>query len=548
MTGANLVDVANITVIRGVIEKSPDVIAKAINRISGEIYISTEEGIQPDFSFHQHGAILYNHGYGAVFMDNCSELATVVSGTKLEFAPEKIMLLSSLILDGTRWMIRGATKDYGATGRGITRRSGNNDSANYLRGVVTNMLKIQTGRENEYRELQSVLNSGGKVFFSDPVNKHFWHSDYMTHNRSHFYASARMHSDRLFSNDPLINDEGYYTHHLSDGCTYIMKTGYEYHDIFPVWDWKRIPGTTVELKELPPGDVKRTGTTSFVGGVSDGRYGLAAFDFIRDDLNARKSWFFFDNEIVCLGAGITCGSDNPVVTTLNQCWLNGDVIVSDGSTIQHMRKGNHPLKNLSWITHDGIIYYFCESTTATLQNDIRTGNWWHINHSFPKDEISKDVFTLGIEHGSNPVNDRYSYIVSIPENKFNPQSLGKTYKGTIEIISNTNQIQAVYNKDLHISGIVFYEQGSVQLSKTLKIGVDRKCLIMVRENGDFTEISVSNPENEQCTVNVTVGRKTADDRGSFPKSGFGTVIPFDLPGGIYAGKTRTLRERVFPRN
>jgi len=207
---------------------------------------------------------------------------------------------------------------------------------------------------------------------------------------------------------------------------------------------------------------------------------------------------------------------------------------------------SHPLKNPSWVTHDGIIYYFCESTIATLQNDTRTGNWWHINHSFPKDEITKDVFTLCIEHGSNPVNDHYSYIVSIPENKFNPRSLGKTYKGTIELIANTDQIQAVYNKDLHISGIVFYEQGSVQLSKTLKIGVDRKCLVMVREDGDFTEISVSNPENKQCTVNVTVGRKTASDRGSFPKSGFGTVIPFDLPGGIYAGKTLTLREREFP--
>jgi len=38
--------------------------------------------------------------------------------------------------------------------------------------------------------------------------------------------------------------------------------------------------------------------------VSDGSYGLAACDFERDGLTARKSWFFFDDEIVCLGAGI----------------------------------------------------------------------------------------------------------------------------------------------------------------------------------------------------------------------------------------------------
>ncbi|MBN1292494.1 MAG: hypothetical protein JXB48_11700 [Candidatus Latescibacteria bacterium] len=548
MTGANLVDVANITVMRGVIEKNPDVIAEAINRIAREICISTGEGIQPDFSFHQHGAILYNHGYGAVFMDNCSEIATVVAGTKLEFAPEKIMLLSALFLDGTRWMIRGATKDYGATGRGITRRSGDNDSAGYLRGVVANMLKIPTGRETEFRELQTVLNSHGVIFFPNPVNKHFWDSDFMTHNRPHFYASARMHSNRLFSNDPLINDEGYYTHHLSDGCTYIMKTGYEYHDIFPVWDWKRIPGTTVELKDLPPGDVKRTGTTSFVGGVSDGRYGLAAFDFDRDDLRAKKSWFFFDDEIVCLGAGISCASENQVVTTLNQCWLKGDVILSDGTNIRRLRKGDHPLKNPAWVAHDGIIYYFPDLIKATLQNDVRKGDWWHINHSFSRDEIANDVFTLSIEHGRNCNNDCYTYFVSIPEAEFNPNSLGKTYSGPTEIIANSKQIQAVYHKDLHLSEVVFYEEGSIQISKTLKVGVDRKCLVMLCEDGDYVDVSVSNPENEQCTVNVTVGRKNADSNSLFSERDFGRVIPFELPGGIYAGKTLTLRERIVPRN
>jgi len=546
MTGANLVDVANITVMRGVIEKNPAVIAEAIDRIAGEIYISTGEGIQPDFSFHQHGAILYNHGYGAVFMGNCSQLATVVVGTKLEFEPEKIMLLSSLVLDGTRWMLRGATKDYGATGRGITRRSGNNDSAGYLRGVVTNMLKIPTGRETEFSELLAVLNARGKVNFPDPVNKHFWRGDFMTHNRPHFYASARMHSNRLFSNDPLINHEGYYTHHLSDGCTYIMKTGREYHDIFPVWDWKRIPGTTVELKDLPPGEVKRAGTTSFVGGVSDGRYGLASFDFSRGDLAAKKSWFYFDEEIVCLGAGIHCTSENPVVTTLNQCWLNGDVVVSDGNQIQLIGKGGHTLESSSWVAHDGIIYYFPESADAELYNDVRKGDWWHINHSHSKDEIAKDVFSLTIQHGRNPVNDRYDYIVSIPETVFDPASLSTTYSGQLEIVANTEHIQAVHHKGLRLSGAVFYEGGSIQISKTLKIGVDRHCLVMLREDGDYVEVSVSNPENEQCTVEVTVGRKAAGDSRPFPESDFGTVMTFDLPSGIYAGKSLTLRERIVP--
>jgi chondroitin AC lyase len=49
----------------------------------------------------------------------------------------------------------------------------------------------------------------------------------------------------------------------------------------------------------------------------------AAFELDRDGLAARESWLFFDDEYACLGAGITCDSDGPVVTTLNQCHCRG---------------------------------------------------------------------------------------------------------------------------------------------------------------------------------------------------------------------------------
>jgi hypothetical protein len=38
-----------------------------------------------------------------------------------------------------------------------------------------------------------------------------------------------------------------------------MRTGREFHDIFPVWDWHMIPGTTVELGEELRGNPGRAG-------------------------------------------------------------------------------------------------------------------------------------------------------------------------------------------------------------------------------------------------------------------------------------------------
>ena len=31
-----------------------------------------------------------------------------------------------------------------------------------------------------------------------------------------------------------------------DGCTFVYRSGDEYRDIFPVWDWSKVPGTTAD--------------------------------------------------------------------------------------------------------------------------------------------------------------------------------------------------------------------------------------------------------------------------------------------------------------
>ena len=56
-----------------------------------------------------------------------------------------------------------------------------------------------------------------------------------------------------------------------------MQHGNEYRDLMPVWDWQRIPGTTVELAPAPPRRAPTQGETAFAGGVSDGSVGIAAF-------------------------------------------------------------------------------------------------------------------------------------------------------------------------------------------------------------------------------------------------------------------------------
>ncbi|MEI7828222.1 MAG: polysaccharide lyase family 8 super-sandwich domain-containing protein [Prolixibacteraceae bacterium] len=52
--------------------------------------------------------------------------------------------------------------------------------------------------------------------------------------------------------------------------------------------------------------------SDFVGGVSDGHDGIAVMDYNRNGITAKKSWFNFNNRIICLGQGIYSSDVNNV--------------------------------------------------------------------------------------------------------------------------------------------------------------------------------------------------------------------------------------------
>ncbi|MCA1480970.1 hypothetical protein I6F37_39250, partial [Bradyrhizobium sp. NBAIM08] len=128
-----------------------------------------------------------------------------------------------------------------------------------------------------------------------------------------------------------------------DGMLMLLQDGDEYGDfgeqeIFPAWDWQRLPGTTIQHNGVIPnydqfgGGTHSPGSSNIVGSASDGQYGAAMMNYTRSgvSLTARKSWFFFDDEIIALGADIDdATATSPVFTTLNQVLLDGNVTVSD---------------------------------------------------------------------------------------------------------------------------------------------------------------------------------------------------------------------------
>ena len=155
----------------------------------------------------------------------------------------------------------------------------------------------------------------------------------------------------------------------------------------------------------------------FAGGVSDSIYGVSAYAYMDNyagvNTGAKKAWFFFDNEVVCLGSGINSTSYAPVYTTINQCLLDDkNILLSQNKQQTTIKKGEFSYDSPDWVLHNGIGYIFPQGGRIFLCNQQQTGSWYDINHTESKEMQQREVFTLGFNHGTNPRNATYAYIIA----------------------------------------------------------------------------------------------------------------------------------------
>ncbi|MEK6796770.1 MAG: polysaccharide lyase 8 family protein [Spirochaetota bacterium] len=534
MTGGNLTWTAGHTVVRGVIERSPAVAARAFDLIANEIRIASgkEEGVKSDGTFHQHGQQIYNSGYGAVYSVDASRFLYYAAGTAFEFPKEKIDVLNTYVLDGSRWMLYRNVMDYSVRGREITRVVGDYRMS-FLTEVCKNLKTQASARQAETAAFYDELMNRNNSLVG---NKHFWISDYMTHRRPDWMISVKMISKRMQSGE-LVNDEGQKSHLLSDGLTYIYSgSGLAYHNIFPIWDWRRLPGITAEWADAKPdGPVPTRGGSEYAGGISDGTFGAAAFILKRKGLSAYKAYFFFDKEMVALGAGITCDTDKPVYTSLEQCLSSGDAVVSEKGNTRDMSKGKGTMTGPGWVHQNGVGYYLPDGS-MTVKALAQTGSWKGISTSASGDAVTADVFSAWIDHGTAPKDASYQYIVVPAARDAFMQYVSSV---PVRVIANSADVQAVEHPSA--TAAVFYKDGGMTAQDGLSVTVDNPCLLMLRKGTGYMAITAANPYNKPLTLGVTVNKKLSGTGAVWERSLSLTRIRITLPDADAAGKSITVR-------
>ena len=430
-TGANLLWGAATTVKHAILTNDSELLYMAYDRICKELKYDIE-GIQLDGAFCQHGPRWYSGGYGRSFAYEIAPFIFCFQGTCCEFPKEKVNILLKHVLDGQRLMQQNGYFDYGAVGREFTR------PGDIHAGVLTSAVKLQAETEGipRKKELQEFWKElSGKCTNAHEETKFYDSICVLCHKKAGSYIGIRGSSSDILGAENC-NDEGILCYNMTYGTnTCFMRSGQEYMDLSPVWDYAKIPGTTARQendKQLLQHSnwTYRYHQNNKTIGLTKGEYGILSTYTAHDDISLYTSYFVFDGCMATLGAGIKDKKSEKgmVLTTVDQCRAKNVNISCNGKMVE----------NNGWCYRN-----LDDKTTFHVEYTKKIGSWHRNNHAMSSEIVTEYVFTLAIPFKEE--HNAYAYLVS-------PQD--STVE--IEILCNNEICQGILVN--HKTAMIFFHQ------------------------------------------------------------------------------------------
>jgi len=502
---------------------------------------SVSDGLRSDFSFQQHGPQLYTGGYGGSFAYEVSKYFLFARGTPWALGGGAASGFSDFMVEGIAWSLFHNYFDVSVIGREVAypSASGFNGLASLL-----NMSAVESKRRGEIRaaaskmveswpgpyrpELAGLLGSLQGATPAWPSGNRFYPwSDFVIHRRPGWYASIKMFSSRTESGEDT-NGENLLGSRQSDGRLNLVVSGDEYFspNVWPAFDWARLPGITVEQRPGAASSWYGRGNTSFVGGASNGKAGVSAMDVapLGSNLRARKSWFFFDDSIVFLTSGIRCLGGSPVETVVDQRPAIGSAkLVVDGAPL----KGSDVKTRANWAVGDGIGYYFPGGATVRVREDERNGSWQLLSTDGSPDQVSRRIRSVVVEHGANVTNASAEYVMVPGKDASSMREWAAARP--ITILANDDTLAAARDERSGELGIVFWKAGSIA-----GISSAQPAIVLATEAQRQLRLSVSEPSRNYPRISITLaGRyKLASGDAFVTSSGRTTTIDVNVSTGV----------------
>lgn len=520
-TGGNRIDTCYIVFMRGILTQNKDEVINALSNL-GEVaeYVTTGDGFYKDGSFIQHGTIPYGGTYGEVLLSGLGAIQNLVANTNLEIKDPRFNNIYESIINGYNHLFFNGRVSDSISGRAVTRKNSNDLTRGVSNLVAIAMISqgapeeykiklqeivkrnIETGDKSlilsriknpvEKKVVENILNDKNIKIQSPSGVKIFGNMDRVINRTPSYSFVLSLHSSRVGNFESILeeNTKGW---HAADGMYYIYTPNLtEYFEYWPTIDPYHLPGTTesVTQRENSIGERRHPKTMvqkDFVGGTTDNTYSIIGMDFSswNDLTTAKKSWFITPNFIVSIGSNIS-SKDGEVHTTIENRAIKSDSEIIKNTNDKLILK--NPTSNL----YTG--FASLDNNTLTTSIEKRVGSWDKDNV-----EISKNFIKSYINHGINPSEKEYLYII-IPETTL--ENIENFNKNDINILSQNSFAHGVNFKN--ITAINFWKESNA------KVGIfssKTPVSILAIDNNNSISLSVSDPTHKNSTVIFTINGK-----------------------------------------
>jgi hyaluronate lyase len=512
MTGANTSDKALVAIICGILCKNGGQISSGQTNLGPVfLYVTSGDGFHPDGSFVFHSDIAYNGHYGLVLLGDIPEIVNLLQGSNWQIDDPNLTNVYNwvsasfepLVYDNAMMdMVRGRIVSWSYETE--------SEDASGTYSAVRNV--AQFAPPAVALSLTNWVNSPS----IPPGQFQYAAMDRVVALRNGFAFGLSMSSSRI-ANYESINSGNLHGWFTGDGMTYLynsnkVETQFS-GDFWPTVDPYHLPGTTVETNSHAnsAGEATTTGQP-WVGGTQvKNTYGVAGMQLHgwNTTLYAKKSWFMFDNEIVCLGANINCTGPSEVDTTAEDRRLGNPITNSftlNGTSIAPAIgwTSNLPSATPSWCSLSGAGGYYFPAGNSNLQATFlqNSGSWSQINSGDSGTVYTDDYLKLWFNHGLQPVNGSYSYVI-LPN--MNTTSVSNyALAPDVTILTNSAFVQAVKKPSLGIEAANFWTNGP---SSVDFISANNEASIITLESSNGISIGVSDPTQTNANpVVVTLNR------------------------------------------
>jgi chondroitin AC lyase len=426
--GANLVWMIQAQIYRSLATNNITGMEQGFARMWQDVAIQTANnvGIQYDWSYHFHGTQILSGAYGMAWAQNIFAFTLCSQQTKYALSEQQLSTFVQFITEGDAWMIIGKNWEWNIIGRAVSRPD-EQFRVGFYTPSIRKVAELVQSKDTKVQLINLADRLDGQSNASLLIgNKHFFVSDYQVHRRGNWTGAIKMQSIRT---QPIecLNLEDQKAEHSGQGLLNLYTgNAYDYVDIFPILDWQAINGITVEhdipLERCTKGAFPWI-KLPFVGGVSDGQYGLAMMDTASHHLTAKRSWHFYDDAIIALATNLTLTTQNTAWTTLASRLLktgqitigffNSTVItISDGNYLFPYAEGK--TSNVQWIhIGESDIGYLLQSqqqyASIGIELGVKTGNYDVIGPF--NSTVTRRIVTIWINHGLGPYSLDYNYMI-----------------------------------------------------------------------------------------------------------------------------------------